>query len=711
MKKTAAAVMTAEKASDPLKTLNAREVQEAWWQRFERINRQYAAKWHKAGTIYDIFALCDALNIAYSTLKYIFDLYCNNTNKLSSDVMHEWTLTPIGIAVAALESVTLIALAWIGSHFQEDDKNIVIGSLVTAWPYIRDILKALKNAYKGIRSTLLIAHLLGAEQNMSFLLAPLGIAFGCLSVLNRIALRYMIETRKGMMKTNGDELEAIEKKQSMTSAECDAIRDKIAQKGRQHMATRVWALAACAYGGLIDSLYLYLGVFSLCVVSWPALVAMTVLSSIYSVCCVLGRMYEEYNYQRDLLIAEAKIHLALYDKEKREEMVSLFNTLNAKLTEQDQNASELLSQDIADVIEKLCKITDGYTTHRKHLASLQILSNTSSLLAGIRHGLSAYGALNSVIFFVATVTAMSGGVLPPALIIAGVSIGMAFLLGFTLVSVIRNYRHRVVQEKTENSLDEVSKILESVKKVNAQKIGLGSVKDIRASIGNGIKVEASPKSFINEWAEIIRSFFSGLGKGPKATDFTLNFLQEPDGQGHYQDTPVMWGITVVTAAVYAVVLGLRAWTRGFKPGINDPKNEEQPQEENRQQAQQIQQISTPPIPALDADAADKLEINQGLKVMAMLQAVYKEPPIIEQSQIRAEEIVPPPAASRSPQISGAEGHRRGAVVEGMGRIASCNGIFGESMKRANQRPAALWRSHSQETMVFPDNMPEAIPTC
>ena len=164
-------------------------------------NRRVAKDLHDAALIYALYGLLDGFSVAISTIKYCFDIHFNDST-ISSDAMHDWMTTPEGMAVAAVESISLIAFSMLANIFDDEDKSSAFKRYIAiTWPYCRDTMKGLKNAYKGVRSPLQAFGSL-AGQDFRFLMVPVGLVFGVLSALNRMSYRYMKNIRKDMQATN-----------------------------------------------------------------------------------------------------------------------------------------------------------------------------------------------------------------------------------------------------------------------------------------------------------------------------------------------------------------------------------------------------------------------------------------------------------------------------------------------------------------------------
>lgn len=531
-------------------------------------NKPWAQQLHELGYVYALYGALDGLSISYSTLKYFFDIYLNNSDRSSSDVMHEWMLTPAGIAIAATESITIIGFSLMASLFDngKDDNNFK-KFIVILWPYMRDTLKALKNSYKGIRTTFQVINLLGGLE-LNYLMVPTALLLGGLSVVNRLLFRYMLEQRKTMMKSNALLLGKIQQAESITIQEYNDFREQIQ---KQNTYVQKAALLSAAYGGVVDSLYLYIGVLGLCSLAWPALVAMTVFCVIYSVACIATRIYDEYDNQRKLAIIQAKIELELYTKLHGVRMQAVFARLQeiSKEIASDNKTEELLKEQ-HDLAKEIGGYIKEFSAKRAHLQSLTTLSPLSAFLAGTKNGLAAYGVLTSILFAVATILVFTSTAFPPALLITCVAVGFAMLLGFIAHSLYHNYKHRAKQElSTAKPYDRLWDMLKVLKDVNQSRMTEDMSEEVKIIIGEGLAVDPSPQFFFQEWFEVIRSFFSGLGKGPKSVDYALNPLQQPDGDGHYRESTVMIFLSILMAGVYACALALRAYARGFgRPPID-----------------------------------------------------------------------------------------------------------------------------------------------
>ena len=529
-------------------------------------SRQWAKWSHEIVYVYGLYGILDGFSLSYSMVKYCFDLLYTDGRFSSSDKMHDWMMTPEGAVVAATESITLIAFSFIANTSKDNDKDIVKRYISILWPYCRDTLKGLKNAYKGIRGALQAAGVL-MGQDMRYMMVPLGVVFGALSVFNRICMRkYVVEPRKLMTPINAKSLQEIQDATFFDEEACELFRSKIL---RQSDRLQRVAFLGAAYSGVVDGLYLYMGAIGLAVLTPPVFMVMTLCCLIFSLTCIATRMYEEYTFQRKFIGTQAKIELALCGKE--------FEILCAKLHEL---SDPLLTNDRESLVAEQVKHTDKlkakikeFEVRHRFLTSQTAFSGSLAVLDGLRNGLAVYSAIASVIFAVATIKAMFLVPFPPAFLIGCIIAGMACLVGCVTYSLFHHYSHLPQQNQKESK--PFMRMLLLFKENKEKVLGDLTPTEVKVALCGGMVVDPSPQFFFQEWSEVARSFFSGLAKGQKLVDFTLNPLQEPDLQGHYHDTPIMFLVTVLSALVHAVALALRALARGFgRPELDavKPKN-------------------------------------------------------------------------------------------------------------------------------------------
>jgi|GEM_PF-2366275 len=613
----------------------------------------FARKMHQHGGVYVAYGALDGASTAYGMLRYGASLWFNDTDRFPTERIHDWLITPTGIATAALESITFITYSLLGNLFDDGDKNAFKRFIAISWPYVRD-LKVLKYAYNGIRNTIqAYGTVLG--QNLRYLVLPLGLTLGILSALNRFCLRkFVIEPRKSLMKKNAFLLmevqslgkccfhtrsilpenranyknsyiliknklyyvnfdEAIEEVQftgdqfknflkdfqKLNPQRYDQIgfSDQTIQNlieangskppdiygnfrkriGRQ--SPQLWgaALAGVAYGGFVDSMYLFMGIFGLAVLASPALLAMVVFSTIFSVTCIATRIYEEYDFQRKLVEAQAKVELAILSKEAEAlftRLTRLSNPLQTPFDPNDEEKTKALELEQLTLSKQFVDKLEAYQKQQAHLNAQVTLGYGSAILAGLKSGLMAYSAIASIMFSVAMLCALFSTAFPPAFLITCVVAGMACLIGFLTHSLVVNHQH-LQRQKALQSIQQAEPALKPIPAiVKLFKENRAAVKNLKPSelkeaLLQGMLFDPSPQNLAQEFSELMRGM-SCLSKAQKVSEFMFNPLQELDKNGHYQDTPGMLAIVGISVVFYTTIFGARGYVKGFgKPSISD----------------------------------------------------------------------------------------------------------------------------------------------
>ena len=165
---------------------------------FSKENAEYL--WSDITYVKALFGAFDGLIISYSTFKCYFDLACP-PGVSASNAMHEWMSSPLVFLGVMAETAFIMTLSCIGTLYDDDDKNKMKATLAWFWPYFRDAFKGLKFAYRGVRSVIQVALLLGVDLQSAFL--PLGVVLGLLASANRVWYRNQItDPRKKYQKKN-----------------------------------------------------------------------------------------------------------------------------------------------------------------------------------------------------------------------------------------------------------------------------------------------------------------------------------------------------------------------------------------------------------------------------------------------------------------------------------------------------------------------------
>ncbi len=557
----------------------------------------------KTSYINQSYGALDGLSTSYSIVRFYFDVGYANTSLSSPDLIHDWLMTSEGLATAATEAFIIITLSTIANSTDTKDENQVKQWIISYWPYLRDTFKSIKNAYRTTRTTLQVIDNFFNRGLIHYTL-PLSATLGFLAILNRCAIRYSRNERANKVKYNLSLLILIQQSPTLTADQCKEKHREIKYEGTG--MCRV-SLIAAFYSGLIDGLYLHMGMMTLTPLSPPLFIMAFSFSAFFSLLCIATRLYEICNEQRELSITQEKIKLLLCAKELERLLTQLQEeSQNPFHPQKPRDEQMLLFHSVNQTLKALEKI-------QLNLQSKVSLSYTAAFLAGLRGGLAAYGALESLIFAIFTVTTLMFIPVPPLLIISGVIAGLCCLLGFSTYSVIQQHLH--IKELKNLSYQSNEKLVGLITHLKVQlsnatpevPLVLINDREICDMINEQIRINPSPQASFQEGFEILRSFFSGIGKGQKAVDFTLFSFQKIDEKGHYHDTPLMFMVMAVCSLFYSLVFAIRAsstYARAVDLKNNILKNPTivpesitNPSDINTTALKESLELNTPPLPA------------------------------------------------------------------------------------------------------------------
>ncbi len=532
-----------------------------------------AKRLHESRYLYATYGALDGLSNICSHWRYVFDLIYFTSDLNSDDKLHEFLSSPEGFAIAGIETILVMGYATIGNYFDGKDKNRpVINFLSVTWPYLRDFFKGSKNTYKGILAALKMTSFLSGTSLLPYVV-PSSLGLGFLSVISRLLMRDIYSQRKIMMKNNTQIWQNIQNlnARNLSPKELEkqgqSILDNIQNQSEN---SRFWSMIGAGYGGTIDGLYYYTGIITLLGV--PGLLSLSIPVALFLISCsflygitnIINRLYEEKNYQKKLDISIAKANLA-YTGRKIECLYHTARKLNLK-------GNQILNK---ESYETLKNYLDNFENQRQELSNLETLSYESAFLLGLTHGLSAYGVLASIIFAISTVTFLIMQTMPPTLLIIvalTIASGLFFMATFAANAVYHTYQYHQLASKVEMKATTSLKELKSLVDIGQGVINANKPdEEIESAVRDCMVIDRQPSFFFMELFEVIRSFFSGIGKGTKSV-LTFNTFQEIGDDGHYHfeaDSWIFLAFTSVSSCVYAICLALRAYARGFgRPPID-----------------------------------------------------------------------------------------------------------------------------------------------
>lgn len=493
------------------------------------------------------FGVLDGLNLGHSTLSYGLGMDALRHNANAN--MHDWLASDTGMISAALLYPVLLFYSALGSYWDDKDESVYKAVIAKTWPYVRDILKAGKNAYKGTQSLLNALRSNGLFSSTflkAHMIYPLALGLGIISILNRVLYRYMLGDRKEKMSANSKLFNEISRQGWLTNEEVKRFQKLV---GRQSMEVRAAAITSAAFSGMVNSLYLFFGVFTLAAFTGPLFFVLLSCSLLYSLINIGCQIYEEQDYQHQLVITGAQIEFELFQKEHGEELETTVKMLQDLLFKTYETP---VSPDIDAQIQILKRqrdllVLNFIDAHQKYKDTLGV-TRLSAVFGGLKNGLSAQNAAFSLMFGVATLALVFGGTFVPLPFLLVCSLaGLVFLTIFLKEAWDRNTSHREALVKAQldfsnQILDDSATLLES------------RLKDLNDS-------QNRPK--IQEGFEIVRTGAQGFAKGVKSIEFSFNYLMTTDEDGHNQDSPVMIRLMYLASVVHGLIFALRNFARGF----------------------------------------------------------------------------------------------------------------------------------------------------
>ena len=519
-----------------------------------------AKELNKNKSIYPIYGLLDGVLNASSIIKSYFDIkYNQDIQAVSVDAMHEWMKTNTGITTVIIESTVLATLSTLGNLFTENDPALYQKNIFFTWKYSRELIQAARNAFKAIRTTILTTDM----TVLKAIILPCSMIFGSLYVISRMCFLEIQKSRNNMIKTNdsaNQNLLAILGLQDIDDAVIHSLNNATPQTIPWYW--RNLYLLLKAFNGLIDSLYLFIGIITLTTLGTQTFFYATVISIFYCAVCIATRAYEEYEQQNRLMMSELSLNLTKEAIRLKYHFFKLHQLSVHSATHHDVTIG--LSREQAQKIDALEKCEASFKTIHTHLQQRAILSPLFTILHGAQNGISAYGAILSFAFSTSIICMLVGGTISPVFVIGCIASGIPCLLVSVLASWYQHRPDRRTQIIDDNQIviNSLHSFIQRVK-YNPQVLTERARLEAGRDIEKAIPPQEPTVRLIAYVMEMFRSFFSAIGKGKKETDFFLNGFQEPDHLGHVQDTACMMPFICAFSVLNCLVFTLRAYAKYF----------------------------------------------------------------------------------------------------------------------------------------------------
>ncbi|WP_253264779.1 hypothetical protein [Legionella longbeachae] len=335
---------------------------------------------HQWSYLYALYLGIENGKLSLNMIKYSFDIALANSD-LATKAMQEWIKSPIGASISTLIIFSTISSSLI-THYsiREDKKPFKI--VIMLWPYVRDCMKSLSNALRGISSTLNLIYIL-EFQDIRHLVIPMGLFVGGLSVVNRIWIRCKSHQYHEMLEVNAQLLVDLEKLNFLSPQQIESMRRKIA---KQSTASKTCSLLAAVLSGLIDGLNPYLGSLTLMTCSPSMLLLITSFCGVYFFVTLAIRVHEEINLQQEFLITQKKVELTILEKE-----IDLLNHSITQLSDylilQPHHKEPFLDEYTTLSVYLNAKLEEQ---EKERKALSKIMHRTPTCIQGAQLGLNAY---------------------------------------------------------------------------------------------------------------------------------------------------------------------------------------------------------------------------------------------------------------------------------------------------------------------------------
>lgn len=346
------------------------------------------------------------------------------------------------------------------------------------------------------------------------------------------------------------------------------------QKNEQSKALQVMSYCSSAYGGLIDGLYMFMGLVSIAALPMPILMTVAAISFIFSITSILTRLHEEHLYQKTLRITQIKAEVALHEKDVEAKL--------AALVALDHEPTSLSKKHALK--EQVLIALDAFDTAQETLYQTNQLSIIDAIFIGLRQALAAHTAIVCSVFAVALIsTVFFSTPLPAIVALLTAAIGVSLAIGLTIRSVYTTNIHTA--EQNQKHTKKKTTTVEFIEKIKSKPI-----KDLFKDYPD-IDTEnetqnlrqlafdvALPAYTFFSWTDIYRAFFSGVMKGIKLAFFGLEITDHTDAADNadlsIQHILVMSILFVPAMLILGFIWSGRQFAKYHKDLFLDPPKKE-----------------------------------------------------------------------------------------------------------------------------------------
>lgn len=341
------------------------------------------------------------------------------------------------------------------------------------------------------------------------------------------------------------------------------------------------AFLSATLNGVLNAPYYFLGVLSMVVLPSCLFVPAVALCSVFMVLNVLSEIYQESDYQRRLKISQLKANLVMQKRLLMMEWQEL-NLMSNSLVQDIKNLSDLLElehdQILSPIVKKYSEPKGGVSFEKSslidsnivkdknipHLELLKALIRIENLersfknnylelnsrlrlntwyvsWQALRNGLVVYGAFNSLLMTISTMSFLFGFSITPTFFYISILVGSAMLLTTFLYTLF------FIHPKQENSSDEDMGLHLNTAAPNVF-VAQSTIEIIRSPM-----IQASENLLIPEHAEVFRQMLSGTKKGIKCAQTILPFFAPVSEHLH----PMLFLTYLCVSGAYGFLFALK----------------------------------------------------------------------------------------------------------------------------------------------------------
>ncbi len=303
-----------------------------------------------------------------------------------------------------------------------------------------------------------------------------------------------------------------------------AITERVS-KNRQSKLLERKSYGSATYSGFIDGLYMFMGLISITAMTPQILFAVSCVSLFFCAACIVTRLHEEKDFQRNLYISRHKAELALSAK-NLEVQLSRRAEIEHRIIKASKNFSLPLDDPaLTRLLEKADNNVNAalaqFNSDRKRLFESHKISKTDAILMGLRQALAAYTALVCSVFAVSAVSSLFFATPLPALVALCTALaGVALVIGFTLysLSIARDYEAKQKQHRADRDVsiyNFIGKYKNKPFSVLLKEFPKEKSRQYSSTLFDlGLDL-ALPIYFLMSWTDIFRAAFSGILKAIK----------------------------------------------------------------------------------------------------------------------------------------------------------------------------------------------------